>query len=198
MEVKIHDSKLTKICSLSIVLIFTLSISLTLLYYQSAEKQQLPSGLCLLLGHGDKSIIALGTTVLILLSQSISCITIPIFYYIIIRILHQSTPLFEESKESHLTKGNIMPSVFVALTNLVCWIPSSILLCMTLLWKEYPYVLLIWTTMVIVPLNCIINPFVFVYFNILKHSPWSKFRMLVKSSFNLTTVFWGLFKPRRA
>ncbi len=181
VEVKIHDSKLSRICSLSIVLIFIFSISMPLLYFQSAENQQLPTGLCLLLGHGDKSIIAHATTILIILSQSISCVTIPILYYSIIHALHQQIHLFEEPKVSHLTKGNIMPSVFVALTNLVCWIPSSILLCMTLLWKEYPYVLLIWTTMVIVPLNCIINPFVFVYFNILKHSPWSKFRIWAKS-----------------
>ena len=160
------DSKLSRLCVLSIIFIFISSISITLSYILSVENQQLPTGLCLLLGHGDKSRI---TTILSLLSQSISCITIPTIYSRILLAIQQSTFLSEQSHRSHIAKGNIITSILVALTNLLSWIPSSILLCMTLLWKEYPYVLLIWTSMVIVPLNSIINPIVFVYFNVLKN-----------------------------
>ncbi len=61
------------------------------------------------------------------------------------------------------TDGDIQKSLFASLTNLLCWIPSSIVLVVTLLWDEYPYKLLIWLTAIIMSLNSIINPCVFVF-----------------------------------
>ena len=61
------------------------------------------------------------------------------------------------------TDEDIQKSLFASLRNLLCWIPSSIVLVMTQLWDEYSYKLLIWLTAVIMPLNSIINPFVFVF-----------------------------------
>ena len=121
----------------------------------------------MLSGHGEISTISTIMTFLTLLSQSISCITIPALYYQIMLTMGQSDSLLDQSHTAH-DSGRIASSILVALTNLLCWVPSSILLGMTLAWKEYPYVLLIWTSMVIVPFNTCINPFIFVYINILK------------------------------
>ena len=51
-------------------------------------------------------------------------------------------------------------SIIATGTNLICWIPSSAILVMTLIWEQFPYKILVWATTIVLPLNSIINPFV--------------------------------------
>ncbi len=66
--------------------------------------------------------------------------------------------------------GDLTKSILITFTNIFSWAPSAILLSLTLVWPEYPFSLLIWTTLILIPLNDIIDPSVFVFFKLLKTS----------------------------
>ena len=159
---------LTKVCIFTAFALICLSVCLILAYIFTSENQQLPTGLCLLIGSTESSSISQIVTILTMLIQGISCLTIPLLYYFLMQTMAQSKKAVETSSIQN-SGGGIKGSILVAFTNLSCWIPSSVLLFMTVVWNRYPYVLLIWTTMVVIPLNTVINPFVFVFHRLLKH-----------------------------
>ncbi len=157
---------LAKTCMVASSLIVLLSMSLILSYIFTSHDHQLPTGLCSLLGHGNKSVISLVVTCITLLSQTVSFFIITITYHLLLRNIAEAKAAVQPITQPVNTGLN--KSIFVAFTNLLSWLPSSILLCMTLFWPGYPYVLLIWTTMILQPLNTIIDPLIFVFFQILK------------------------------
>ncbi len=153
----LEASFLTRLCVIASSIITVLSILAVLSYLHTTGQHQLPTGLCLLPGHGHKSNVAQIVTIVTFLSQSSSCFSIPVIYCLLLKEKAKTTARVGRTDSGGLTKF-----ILVAFTNLICWVPSSVLLFMTLVWKQYPYILLIWTTMVIIPLNAIINPSVFV------------------------------------
>ncbi len=169
-----EKSFVTKMCFFGSVLSILLATAFVLSYMLQGEKAQFPTGLCLIAGHNEMSGIPKSITTIILLSQVISCFNIPILYALLLKKTLKSKTEVDPSSKQDIT-GGLGKSVLVCLTNLSCWIPSSVLLCMTLFWEEYPYVLLIWTTMIITPLNTIVNPAVFVYFTLFR--VWFKEKM---------------------
>ena len=63
------------------------------------------------------------------------------------------------------TKSMILQLILVTGSNLIGWFPSSIIFLSSLFLPKYPVVLLIWTTLCVLPINSIINPAVFIIFN---------------------------------
>ncbi len=156
---------LPKTCIFAAVVIMVLSFSLIMIYL--VGNNQLPSGLCTLLGHSKKSLISLIVTNLTLLSQTMSCLTIPLIYYqLFAEITKSKEAVGQGTTQSHIP--GLKTSIIVSFSNLVCWLPTSVLLFMTLIWNEYPYILLTLTTLVIIPTNILINPMAFVVFRVCK------------------------------
>ena len=159
---------LTQICLISSLSIIWISISSIVTFVLINEHKQLPTGLCSLLGHSHRSTISLIITGITAFCQTLSCFTIPIAYYFILKEMAKSKAAVRPASNSSKT-GELTKSILVAVTNLLSWVPSSVLLIMTLLWDEYPYALLIWTTMIIMPFTTIIDPFIFVLFKWLRN-----------------------------
>ncbi len=155
----------SRLISFSIICAFlvcsTLSCGLMLIYGLTAEKRQMPTGLCLLLGNVDTSAIPLLVTIIMISTHAISVVSIPAIYFC----------LHVEKAKSKTAIGNLVSpeektdkvtrSLSVSLTPLLGWLPSSVLLMLTLFWKEYPYKLFTWATILVFPVNPILNPFVF-------------------------------------
>ncbi len=145
---------------------FTFTGSLVLVYTLSPTSQagMLPSGLCMLVGNIDQSIVSKLVTFIVMASQAFSVFSIPSFYILLLQEVKKNKNKMEAARQRNTNQeDNIQRMVIVSLTDLMGWIPCSILLCLTLVWKDYPVKMLIWTTAIVLPLNGIINPFVFVH-----------------------------------
>ncbi len=130
-------------------------------------RRTIPTGLCLLIGDIDASLIPRLVTFSTLFTQLglIASIYIPALYLCIYHSMKgQSVTMQTFSHSSAMTerKGKGLNRMLISsLTNLFAWIPSSTVIIVTLTWPKYPYIILIWTTAIILPLNTIINQFVF-------------------------------------
>ncbi len=146
---------------IAVLLISFLSCSLMLIYGFSIESRQMPTGLCLLLGNIDKSVIPLLVSIIILISQSASVFSIPIIYLCLHIEKNKSREAVANTNTSGKMDEKVTRSLFVSQTNILGWAPSSVLLILTLIWHEYPYRIFIYMTILIFPINTIINPFIF-------------------------------------
>ncbi len=155
------------VCLLGTVAIFLLGVLLNVYFLLTSDNHQFPSGLCLILGHAKVLIVSTITTIIAIMIQALSCLSIPILYWLLLKKVSKSKESVIDSV-AHKKEGNMSKSVLVSTTNLISWIPSTILLRLTLSWDDYPYVILIWTSMVIIPLSTLINPFVCVYCKLIR------------------------------
>ena len=75
----------------------------------------------------------------------------------------------KESKESlgslnNLNKTNtklIVQIIVTSLSNILCWFPANVVYLLVMFLTTYPIHLVTWTTIIILPLNSIINPIIF-------------------------------------
>ncbi len=147
---------------------FTVSTSLCLVLLQKyySNNSSMPTGLCLLIGNIDKSIIPSLVTWIFIFSQGIPIVSIPLIngllIYEKIRWDKQVKEMVETSSKNN-SKSIIIRLVLVSTSNLVCWIASTILLFLTIIWERYPFSVLVWTTIIVMPLNTLVNPFLFVF-----------------------------------
>ena len=152
----------------NIIILLSTSIGFALvLSYRFVSEHRLPTGLCLLVGNIDTSTIPKLVTFITLSTQSISIISIPIIYFIIYHTI-KTQHISMKGSSHRKSKRNLIGPLLASLTNLLSWIPSSVILTMTLLWSQYPYKLLIYMTAIAIPLNAIVNPCVFVHMKLLQ------------------------------
>ncbi len=143
-----------------------MSTCLVVLYKFLSPDGIMPTGLCLLIGNIDQTIIPILVTWLDILSQGIPIVTMPILYSLLIYEKWQSDKRRKAligSRQRDSSHGMIVRLILASFSNLVCWIASTVLLVLTFFWPEYPYPVLVWTTIIVLPLNSLINPFVFVF-----------------------------------
>ncbi len=62
--------------------------------------------------------------------------------------------------------------VAITSSNLLCWIPSGIIHLISLFVKPYPMEMLIWVNIVVLPMNSIVNPIIFIITTIRKYRNW--------------------------
>ena len=154
---------------INIIILLSTSIGFSLvLSYRFLSRHRLPTGLCLLIGNIDTSPVPKLVTFLTLSTQVTSIISIPIIYFTIYSTIQNEHISMEGTTNRKSTDKPLGPLI-ASLTNLLSWVPSSVILIMTLVWSQYPYRLFIWMTAVVLPLNSIVNPFVFVYVKLFQH-----------------------------
>ena len=56
----------------------------------------------------------------------------------------------------------IIQLLTITVSNVICWVPSSIIFVISMFMQTYPTEMLIWTSVAVVPINSIINPMVFI------------------------------------
>ncbi len=141
-----------------------LSISLVMFYRFIDTGHSIETGLCLLIGYKQKSIVLFLVIVITVLSQGITIFTIPGIYIALHLFLVKQKQEMKDSKAGDRSKG-IRKSLLASLSNLFCWVPSAILLLLTLIWKRYPHKILIWMCAIVLPFNALLNPLILVYLN---------------------------------
>ncbi len=159
----LHERKVLRIIFVGNVTCFVLSLALNLIYTHLHSPWLYPSGLCLLVGNIDKSLVPRIVSIITMISQGVPIITIPACLFLLMQAMISQQK--ERAKLTHKQQGSkhMSSTMIASLSNLICWVPSSILLGITLLWEEYPFKIFIWLTVIVLPLNSLINPCVLVY-----------------------------------
>ncbi len=146
--------------------LFFLFLAIGSIVYHISTAGQMPSGLCLFVGHVKSSNAALLVTLITLLCPLISSFIVPVMYCLLLHEVKKSTTTVKKSGLG-TQSDDVKKSVLNAFANLFCWIPVSVLLIIMMAREEYHYIILIWATLVWGGLNTVINPFSFTYSKLL-------------------------------
>ncbi len=169
--ISIRKRRVLMSVSSSDIILTIIGFGLVNIHISRSESGLMPNGLCLLIGGIDKSIIPSVVTVFTIMSQAIPVIVIPICYlFIVIEMKRQTPELKGMAAKKQRKNTEVSKTATVSLSNILCWLPSSVLLILTLSWEKYPLKIFLWTTAIVLPLNALINPMVFVYFKLLTNA----------------------------
>ena len=162
--------KFTKTIKFTSTLLFTLYIPLFLLTllsvviiirYSFEGIQYISSPLCTFLGNTDNSLIQKVLTAVISIYLFSVFIAIMVIYNKLAIALSKRDSVLVQSqlreKQSQMTHHLIL----VGATNALCWIPSSTFYLASVFIKRFPSFWLYWITLIILPLNSMLNPFMF-------------------------------------
>ena len=149
---------------LSVLLIAAPLLSLML------KTEVLPTNLCLPFTDPTSSIFTIKVLVWsFICSQCFTSIIITVFHIILFKILHKNQNklgIKTKKQSSHISL--LIPLIVVTFSNVICWFPANTIYIITMVSPVYPIDLVIWMTVFVVPLNSIINPFVFISTNLRK------------------------------
>ena len=142
--------------------IFVILASIAIYIRQQIEGlSYLSSPLCILLGKSANSLTQNIVTVLASLILLLSLFIILILYYKIIILSKQSDNASDDVKLNKRQNSVTIHSISVGLTNLICWVPSSIFYLVLIFDIIFPVALFYWITLVVLPINAMINPIIF-------------------------------------
>ena len=92
--------------------------------------------------------------------QLISASFISYLHYKIVQLLKESQRIRDQS--GSLSWSLKLQLISLSVSNIICWIPSTIIHLSSIFLERYPNELLMWTTVFAVPINSIINPITFI------------------------------------
>ncbi len=125
--------------------------------------QTLPFSLCLPFVDPSSSIVLFKILVVITTSiQFVSSVFIAYFYRKLVKQLKIHAGQLQQSATTEGNQGMIMQLVTITLSNIVCWFPSGIIYIISIILSRYPTEMVFWTTIIVMPINSILNPIIFV------------------------------------
>ena len=109
-------------------------------------------------------------TVFTIVVQNISVISIVVTYVLLVIDLKDS----QEALKGKVGKERsnvplLVQIVTVTSSNILCWVSSGVIYVVSMLSDNFPIQYIFWTTAVVVPLNSIVNPIVFLVTTARKH-----------------------------
>ena len=128
----------------------------------------LSSPLCILFGNTDRSIIQKFVTGFTSIYLFLFFILITISYGKLVLIIHSSGKVLDRQKRLDRQKAITTHLLLVGITNAICWVPTSSFYLVSLFVEQFPMSVLYWITLVILPVNSMLNPILF-NFTTLKH-----------------------------
>ena len=143
------------------LIIISVTLVLTTIIYLSYGI--IPNSLCIPFVDPTKTILLFKILVMssTFIQFSVS-ILIACFYFILMRniLLNQDFKISKLGEQSWIKME--IQLVIGSVSNFLCWYPTDIIYIMALLKDKYPINMIIWTVIVIMPINSIVNPLVFV------------------------------------
>ncbi len=139
---------------------------LLVIYWITSETMPsgvLPSGLCILTGHIDRSAIPVIVNILIILLNIASTLTLPVVYIAICKVKARHKQELKSMQTTQTEETGLDKGILVSFVNVPGWLTSAILLLLTMLLHEYPYKMLLWTTILVYPIGALLNPFTYVF-----------------------------------
>ncbi len=168
------ESFVRKSIAVSVTCSSVVCFSLTVIYQHFV--QEMPESVCSFLGETFNSTTVFTVTVVFSCLQLGSAVFTVVCYSLIVNAILSSS--LQDSETSIKTKRK--PPFFVAISvtgsNLICWVPSSVLYLVSLSVKPFPTELLVWNAVLINVINSILNPCIFTLI------PWCKNLTKTKSA----------------
>ncbi len=149
-----------KISLLSITIFF---LSLCCTMDMKFHSIQVPFKLCSPFVDPTNSVIIVKiTTWAVALLQFSSIIFITVVYVKLLRELQiGKEKLKDQMSKQRSNRAIIYQLVIVTATNILCWIPSCVVHMISMFSETYPIDMVLWTSIVVMPLNSVVNPVVF-------------------------------------
>ena len=146
---------------LVLILFVTLILFGIYLRHQVKDLSYLSSPLCIQLGKSEKSEAQNITTMVASLYQLFSLIIILILYVKLRILSNKSGKFLSEQKQKQRQKAITTNVILVGTTNTICWLPSSVFHLVSVFGIKSPVYLLYWMTLLVLPINSMINPILF-------------------------------------
>ena len=150
-----------QVTSIHVFSFFT-SLVLTLVFH--FIEMQLPTSLCLpFIDPSGSSIITKVISWVVIISQSIFSVLIVGMHIVLVVEVNK----LEKSvkKKSNSTKKLMSQLILISTSNILCWFPTNAIYLSAMYLSTYPTNLVIWTNVIIMPINTVINPCVFLLTN---------------------------------
>ena len=156
--------KQLKFVSRTLVSVFLISLFIAVLIsllYRFEEKY-IPISLCLpFVDPSAKVLLIKIVTWFTVITQLISSIAIFIIHILLVVNLKKSEELLSKSKSLSSDTILIGQLATITLSNILCWFPSNSIYVFAMFSSMYPVSLIIWTTVIGLPINSLINPLTF-------------------------------------
>ena len=154
----------TKPLFLISIVAFTLTLALTL--NVKSRERILPFSLCLPFIDPTGSIYVMKViTWSVGIIQFMASFGIIIIHILLVYKYLQSQKIMQKlnSDKKYFTSTQIIVQLFIiSLSNILCWIPANCVYILAMFLPRYPTSLVIWITMIVLPINSIVNPSVFI------------------------------------
>ena len=122
---------------------------------------------------GSQLIIKL-ITWFVVISQLATSIVIMIMHFYLLKELRKSQRNIQKSKSKEDSNVSlIIQLITITVSNILCWFPAGCVYLLAFFLSTYPIDLVIWTTVIGLPINSVLNPFIFIVTTIKKIIPFS-------------------------
>ncbi len=123
---------------------------------------EMPTNLCLaLVDPTNSNVMIKVTTIVIVWSQFAAAIIIVVAYSLAVWKKNQKENISQANTKKRSSRSMIVQLLILTSSNIACWIPSGVIYFTSMLLETYPTDMVIWTTIVAMPINAMINPVVF-------------------------------------
>ncbi len=148
---------LTSICISTFILCLLFTLLTNLLH------TSLPFNLCLPFIDPTNSLVLLKVLIgLITALEFFSSVSIAVVYCLLVKEKEKTQLQATSNSSSKRDKGMIAQLVIITLSNVLCWLPSSVIYMVSIFLDRFPIDMVIWVTVSVLPINSIVNPIVFV------------------------------------
>ena len=158
--------------SILFLVILSLVICLSFTIILKIHFRILPTSLCLPFIDSLKSVFMIKIIVWSsILTQSMLSIVIVIVYILLALSLYAKKDNDLNQKSTHISyKSLILQLILITVSNISCWFSTNGIYTMTMILSKYPTQLVIWSTVILMPINSIVNPTIFLFYVIQKLS----------------------------
>ena len=153
---------------INMIHLFSVSISFIITLVFKLTEKQIATSLCLpFVDPPGLSTLAKIISSVIIMSQSISSIIVVIVHVKVIRETHKFKRSMQMAKSSDFSKkGMVYQLIFSSVLNILCWIPANAVYLSAMFLSSYPIDYILWTIVIIMPINSVSNPIVFIVTNL--------------------------------
>ena len=131
------------------------------LRHQVEDIYYLSSSLCILFGKTENSMTQNVATIVTSIYLLFTLLVILMVNFKLIIGSGQSENILDELKQKKTHKIITTHVILAGVTNAMCWIPTSAFYLVSAFGEEVPVVWLYWITLVVLPINSMVNPILF-------------------------------------
>ncbi len=131
--------------------------------------KEMPMALCLPFVDPQKSSIMIEVqTWFIAATQTVTSGVILLMHVVLVSKVKESDKAIRKSKEGKNQTPIILQLTMITMSNILCWFPTNAVFIAAMFLVSYPVDLVIWTAVIALPLNSVVNPLVFLCFALRK------------------------------